>query len=803
MGLKSMIKSLWNKNEKKRQDLDRTFIERNLRWYIIIAPIIVISALLIINIFIPIGLISTAGFAGAIIFAEAIVAFKYLDAKSNKNGLGMSRSKLKELGQATWLEESKLNRICNFKKNAKTLPNYDSPLIKFRWSETPEMELYGVVSSISSDKDPIITMTNKIHGMIIGSTGSGKSQSLAKISPIVLSRSKNKPSMVITDPKGEIFEATSRELEKQGYKIFQLDLQGIKKSDTWNPLRLSHFYNEQSQKCLANIKEFKEQMSEIPKYLTGGCELEEQLFGLSKRSKKYSELEKMVYTKEYLEWALKILNEELESEAFIIKCETLIDELANSIFIVSEHADAYWIDSAKDIFIGLANGMLEEHNINKTFPPDKFNLTNIAMWANEDPKHILKFFSRFKKNAIAYQKIKQLDGPEKTVGSILGSFKTCMGIFTSGPLKKIMCSNTIDIINVPNVPTAIFLKIPDDKVAYQKVPSMFIDQLYQYLVDITGKEENKKARIERGFLVIGDEWGNMPKVNSFLSSMTMGRSRRIFYFPMLQSYKQLSMKYGNDESEIIQDNMGAIQYLKSNNKKTIDTFAKSLGYYTVEKKSISENDKGESSSTSLDKVQLCTPESLESLPMFTQIVKTDLNPYKFKTTPYFKLQELELFEDGIMKAQNRIESFDFDKHSVTLVDATRIAMGFNERETRSKEERRKFTIPNDIDEISPTIFPKMEDLEIKNLEAAFDESVVAKNIDTADIILGDILLDTKFHKMWCETSMLPSSQTKKKNLKTLKSFVLKEIEEEHVEKTRAAFDKLINHIREEGDFDGK
>ena len=76
------------------------------------------------------------------------------------------------------------------------------------------------------------------HNLIIGSTGSGKTQCI--IFPMVQSLAKHDESMVITDPKGEIYEQTSEMLRRRGYKIVLLNFRNPGHGNAWNPLTLPY-----------------------------------------------------------------------------------------------------------------------------------------------------------------------------------------------------------------------------------------------------------------------------------------------------------------------------------------------------------------------------------------------------------------------------------------------------------------------------------------------------------------------------------------------------------------------------------
>ena len=80
------------------------------------------------------------------------------------------------------------------------------------------------------------------HNLIIGSTGSGKTQCI--IFPMVQSLAKHDESMVITDPKGEIYEQTGEMLRRRGYNIVLLNFRNPQHGNAWNPLTLPYrLYN--------------------------------------------------------------------------------------------------------------------------------------------------------------------------------------------------------------------------------------------------------------------------------------------------------------------------------------------------------------------------------------------------------------------------------------------------------------------------------------------------------------------------------------------------------------------------------
>lgn len=92
---------------------------------------------------------------------------------------------------------------------------------------------------------PIIMTPKKVwvdnggyHNLVIGSTGAGKTQTT--VLPMVNLLAKNDESMIITDPKGEIYEDTSNYLRSLGYNIVLLNFRDPQQGNSWNPMYLPY-----------------------------------------------------------------------------------------------------------------------------------------------------------------------------------------------------------------------------------------------------------------------------------------------------------------------------------------------------------------------------------------------------------------------------------------------------------------------------------------------------------------------------------------------------------------------------------
>ena len=79
---------------------------------------------------------------------------------------------------------------------------------------------------------------SEYHTIIMGSTGSGKTEMM--VQPMVKVLAKHGESMIITDPKGEIYEKNAMELKERGYNIVLLNFRDPQKGNCWNPLSLPY-----------------------------------------------------------------------------------------------------------------------------------------------------------------------------------------------------------------------------------------------------------------------------------------------------------------------------------------------------------------------------------------------------------------------------------------------------------------------------------------------------------------------------------------------------------------------------------
>lgn len=144
-----------------------------------------------------------------------------------EKGIGISAGPKKEKNYSRWLTQKEM------KKELKMIKPTDAKT------------QYAGIPLINNGKEMWVD-DGEYHNLIIGSTGSGKTEMM--VQPMVKTLAKKGESMIITDPKGEIYERNAVELREKGYNIVLLNFREPQKGNSWNPLGLPYsLYKEGNQ----------------------------------------------------------------------------------------------------------------------------------------------------------------------------------------------------------------------------------------------------------------------------------------------------------------------------------------------------------------------------------------------------------------------------------------------------------------------------------------------------------------------------------------------------------------------------
>ncbi len=162
-------------------------------------------------------------FIGALIFIFTSVS-SYIFSKEKGKGVGLKVGKDKKSdGYSRWASEKEIKESSHVEKVIPT-----------------EKEIKAAGIPLINNGKEIWVDDGDYHNLVIGSTGSGKTENL--VFPMVNLLAKKGESMIITDPKGEIYRKTAKNLEDRGYKIVVLNFREPNKGNAWNPLQLPYQY---------------------------------------------------------------------------------------------------------------------------------------------------------------------------------------------------------------------------------------------------------------------------------------------------------------------------------------------------------------------------------------------------------------------------------------------------------------------------------------------------------------------------------------------------------------------------------
>lgn len=234
-------------------------------------------------------------------------------------------------------------------------------------------------------------------------------------------------------------------------------------------------------------------------------------------------------------------------------------EMAKMIIGQDMTGDAFWPTTAIDVFCGFILLLFEKASEEECHFKGLLELWNSYI---SNRKKVIEKIKTELGDTIIYQKIASLDNQsEKTVGSIeafvvMGINKLCI----NEEFIDFLSQKGLDLQQLAEEKNAIYLVIPDENTTYHFIVSLFLEQLYEVLLDKAQKEFMQKLPIRMNFLI--DEFANIPKIQNMDAMITAARSRNIRFHLIVQGMKQLQQKY-QDGADTISGNCNNWIYLYS------------------------------------------------------------------------------------------------------------------------------------------------------------------------------------------------------------------------------------------------
>lgn len=604
-----------------------------------------------------------------VFFAICLLIYcKFIDPKmlhfmrGGLHGKGKLKQIESNLENSRWMTDDERNKL--FKKH--------------KYSTLGEVKKDGIpvcAKLINKDKDMEVVFNSPCHSLIIGSTGSGKTTTF--VSPMIqlIGSSAAGSSMVVTDPKGELFSMHSKHLKERGYDVKVIDLRDTYSSYRWNPLDM--IWDNYQKFLNAHNEAFARRGA--PE--TSGLTLTQPLEAFKGKEKWYEFDGKGYADYNRLVEAIKVYKKKMFDEVY----EDLND-LVSVLVPVENEKDPMWEKGARSITLATLLAMLEDSADERLgMTKEKFNFFNLAKILQNSSKDYLELRNYFAGRSVlskAYSLSKQVcDAAEQTRASYMSIVYEKLTMFNDAGICALTSSSDFSSEQLANKPTALFLKIPDEKDTRHNLAAIFILNIYKTLIKVASATED--LTLERNVYFIMDEFGNMPKIEKFDKFITVGRSRKIWFTMIVQSYAQLNNVYGETVADIVKGNCGIKMFIGSNDMNTCKEYSELCGNITVvtssQSGSIHSDDINLSTQTQVR--PLIYPSDLQRLnkpgDIGHSIIVTFGNyPLKTYFSPSFKVP---FYKIGKMDTSELAERF-FDENEVFYSADARNKIVFNTEE---------------------------------------------------------------------------------------------------------------------------
>ena len=423
--------------------------------------------------------------------------------------------------------------------------------------------------------------------LILGITRSGKGEMYVFPTIDLYSRSSEKPSLVITDPKLENYKASKETLEKRGYEVHLLNLDNPLKSMGINLLYLIIDLYKKGEPSTAFSMARSLAYSIFHSSLNEGGNSEP--IWANTATDLFSALIIAVVTDE-LELDKSV--NEMRAQAYRLKVQTYknLDEKER------EKAD----ETLQEV-IRRGRDPITERTvaaIPDTWPyrescahENMISIYNIVIFFTElvrdtSPENPAKsaldeYFAKRDIMDLAKLKFATVESAsERTKGSVYTNMLSSLGVFLDENVAKMTAESSLNLEDVGfgKKPVAIFIGTPDYDKSTHFIASIFIRQLYYILAKKATNSPSQKCYRQVRFVV--DEFGNLPEIEGMDQLITVGNGRGIGFDLYVQSFRQIQNLYGENAQTII-DNCANKIYIKSADDETLKYFCSMIGNRTI------------------------------------------------------------------------------------------------------------------------------------------------------------------------------------------------------------------------------
>lgn len=526
-------------------------------------------------------------------------------------------------------------------------------LEKYFYDELPEKEVrgYPVASDFVAPDETAYSMTEyeklgaeerkkcrlryyylpPLHEIYLGSTGSGKTTGCIEPQLRAISSQKNKPNIFVTDPKGELFNHNAEHLKKMGYRTFVLNFKNTTRSNKWNPLS----------DLLDVLKKIKDMRASAPEPRTGKIpdDIPKAAPSSAFTSGRYYLFDGSAFPTISMAKQMKTVKE----TDLNVELSSLINQLGNMFIKVESTKDPTWEKAAQDQVKGFLQAMCDYLlDPFSGFTEDMFTIYTMTQFFSVLRRGMMsRGDTRYRPDIFTHPLIKRLPRQTQnmfttvfaaspiTMLSYLSVLGNSLGPWCKPHVYALTTGNDVELFDEDDTPFAIFVITRDYESSDYDIAALFVDWVYRNMVEHAEECEVKnKPYRETHFLL--DEFGNIPRINSFENKIATSRSRKIYFHLVLQSYAQLENVYNvtaNGPAAIIKDNCNSINFLGSQNVETKKSFSSDCGSTSVLSPIVRLSDEGGTLPIStvplmpLSRLDLITPGDIYCKRIFSPLIK--------------------------------------------------------------------------------------------------------------------------------------------------------------------------------------
>ncbi|MBQ8726153.1 MAG: type IV secretory system conjugative DNA transfer family protein [Clostridia bacterium] len=395
-------------------------------------------------------------------------------------------------------------------------------------------------------------MHSPCHTLVVGGTGSGKTQCYYMAQAEAIARSKNKPSVFFMDLKGEYYKTISELYEKMGYEVFVLNLKKPFSSVRYNPLD--------------PVWKAYQRYAETKRALLSATGKEREYMG-----KTYSS---------YASWRNGVWAYGLQQ---LEECENNLRRLSQMFVPVEGKKEPSWEYGAREMFYQQAMGLLEDSEYpERNMTREKFTIANIVRIAHQvqdDCSAIYKWIENRKKDSEVRGLVSYYTkNAKQTREGYISTFTTKLDRWKNLSTDWITSKSEIDVEDIMDRidkdHIAIFCIIDETRPEGYDICMAFIN----HLITAAKIRTDHKGPFTRDFHILADEFANMPQLPQIENRISTLRSYKVWLHMGVQSYAQLDKVYGEQVRNIIRDNCDFQISFGTNNSATVKEFTESLGH---------------------------------------------------------------------------------------------------------------------------------------------------------------------------------------------------------------------------------